>query len=168
MRKGFKVVVGLLLAICLLSTAAFAASPTDTVVPQLTGTATGTGLTQGTPSERLTDSEADKVAGVADGTLHVIWCRDLAGTPPVDVTFTVAGYTYTMYIFHCGEGGWTLLDKGAGPSRTVTINEFSPFAIAVEVAHSPKTLENTLPYVALGVAMVAAAAAVVIRRKEEV
>ena len=113
---------------------------------------------------------------VEDGWI-IIWIGDIDA--PAPLTFNVLGYEGSIRVYHYVGEDWHVEGEGDNP-LTVNPESNSPFAVAIKRAAapgpvdeptpaepSPKTGETMLPYAAIGVAMVAAAAAVVIRRKED-
>ncbi|MBQ3880575.1 MAG: LPXTG cell wall anchor domain-containing protein [Oscillospiraceae bacterium] len=170
MKNIFKVSLGILLALALLCTSAFAlSSPTDAV--EVTG-------------------DDVKVANVEEGIPELIveppwiliWMGDVTANGAI--TFNVRGYEGPVRVYHFTDDAWKIEAEAENPV-TVNPETNSPFAVAIKRAEgdgqtdepvdtdvptettSPKTGETVLPYAAIGVAMVAAAAAVVIRRKED-
>lgn len=167
MKNIFKVSLGILLALALLCTSAFAlSSPTDAV--EVTG-------------------DDVKVANVEEGIPELIveppwiliWMGDVTANGAI--TFNVRGYEGPVRVYHFTDDAWKIEAEAENPV-TVNPETNSPFAVAIKRAQgndqpdepttpsettSPKTGETVLPYAAIGVAMVAAAAAVVIRRKED-
>ena len=165
MKRVFKVAIGLILAVALLSTMAFAAgSKTFTVKVSTTGTIGA--IESGIPP--LTVPVAAAASNISESGLSIPWQGDVQGTAGTDtITISVPGYNGDIYVYHYENGAWVEIARGTGASLTVTPSSFSPFGVAIKAPASPKTGETVLPYVALGVAMIAAAAAVTIRRKEE-
>ena len=165
MKRVFKVAIGLILAVALLSTMAFAAG-SKTFTVKVTTTGTMGPIESGIPP--LTVPIAAKASNISESGLSIPWQGDVKGTAGTDtITVSIPGYKGDIYVYHYENGAWVEIARGTGETMTVSPKEFSPFGIAIKAPASPKTGETVLPYVALGVAMIAAAAAVSIRRKEE-
>ena len=165
MKRVFKIAIGLILAVALLSTMAFAAgSKTFTVKVSTTGTMGP--LPSGIPP--LTVPIAAAASNISESGLSIPWQGDVTGVAGTDtITISIPGYTGAIYVYHYENAAWVEIARGNGSTMTVSPKDFSPFGIAIKAPASPKTGETVLPYVALGVAMTAAAAAVCIRRKDE-
>ena len=84
--------------------------------------------------EPLTVQEAGELADREPKSMTVLFQADLNGTAGQTLTFTVPGFTDTIYVYHYVDGRWTLIGQGQGPEVTVMVDSFSPFALAVSGA----------------------------------
>jgi len=157
MRKFLKIAICMMIAVCLLSTVAFA----DASQSQ-TGEIIGPG--GGSAEAQLDAPTAASLAGVPVDEIAVINPGQAAG--PGDLTFKANGNDNgTIYVYKYVDGAWTLVGSASGSTFTLSGATAGTYGIAVSAKTSPKTGENLLPYVAIGIVIAAAAAAVVVSRK---
>ncbi len=178
-KNIFKISLSILLAVALLCCSAFAETFTFGSVSNAVEVQ-GDGITITDTDTKLTTQEAADVIGngaTPSQCAIVLNGKDItAPTTPVTLSFTANGTVSPQKLFVCHyiDGAWKVEGSGNGPTVTITVNQLSPFAVVVwtpseegPVETSPKTGETVLPYAAIGAAMVAAAAAVILRRKED-
>lgn len=91
----------------------------------------GTGLTIGSigvgGGTQLDESTARQLMGLSGGTVAIYdWDMGRPDHTPATVTFTPSGMTegHTLYVMHYINGAWQAEGSGAGPTITVTFNDF--------------------------------------------